>query len=130
MKRAIVASAAALLVALTAALPTLSNADVPPNLQSGGKHESPTVTNLKAHRGGPNTITLTWNDAAQSTYGIVSVTVRREHLRDPFRSVTLGPVQQWSDTDAVAGAFYHYTVCAHDTGDGEGCADVTYSLPR
>jgi hypothetical protein len=109
--------------------PVIGKADVPSNVQAGNKHAPPTINNLNATRGGPNTIVLTWTMSGHAGYIIKSIEI---HRRGPNKTenVSLSPVQRWSDHNANPGVEYGYAVCATDNGGETGCAVAKYTLPQ
>ncbi|MBV8172765.1 MAG: fibronectin type III domain-containing protein [Candidatus Eremiobacteraeota bacterium] len=108
--------------------PATGRADVPSNVQAGNTHAVPTITNLNATRGGPNTIVLTWTMQGHDGYIIKEIVI---HRRGPNKTenISLSPVQRWSDRNANPGIEYGYAVCAIDNGGERGCAVAKYALP-
>ena len=113
-----------------ALIPLVSAADVPSNVQAGNTHAPPTINNLNATRGGPGKIALTWTMSGHAGYTIQSVTIHRYAGGSHGTAIHLGPVQQWSDTNAQPDVMYGYQVCAKDNGGETGCAVAKYELPQ
>lgn len=112
---------------LACVFPASAIADVPSQLQAGGQHAPPQVSNVVATRSGQGKVTLTWGMMAFKGFTITSVTIRRTAGNGQPTSVKLGPVQHWSDSNVSQGNTYHYAVCAHDSGQETGCGYTQYT---